>query len=129
MLVSLSSYSQYPTVKTIGKDTVVIMTVKQGEDINKQFTSLNDSLSKSNEEILKLRNTISVIDIRNNQLSSSLAKSQDQVVSINKQLDMYKSSYELCENDLRMFRKEHKNIVTGILIIVALWTAATASVF
>lgn len=105
------------------------MTVKQGEDINKQFTSLNDSLSKSNEEILKLRNTISLIDIRNNQLSSSLAKSQDQVVSINKQLDMYKSSYEFCENDLRMFKKEHKNIVTGLLIIVALWTAATASVF
>ena len=37
MLVSLSSYSQYPTVKTIGKDTVVIMTVKQGEDINQRF--------------------------------------------------------------------------------------------
>lgn len=105
------------------------MTVKQGEDINKQFTSLNDSLSKSNEEILKLRNTISVIDIRNTQLSSSLAKSQDQVVSINKQLDMYKSSYELCERDLRLFKKEHKNIVTGILIIVALWTAATVSAF
>lgn len=48
MLVSLSSYSQYPTVKTIGKDTVVIMTVKQGEDINRRFVLLNDSIKKVN---------------------------------------------------------------------------------
>ena len=129
MLGSLSSYCQHPTVKTIGKDTVVIMTVKQGEDINKQFTSLNDSLSKSNEEILKLRNTISVIDIRNNQLSSSLAKSQDQMVSINKQLEMYKSNYEFCERDLRLFKKDHKNIVVGLLILLGAWTAYGIAVF
>jgi len=48
MLVSLLSYSQYPTVKTIGKDTVVIMTIKQGEDINKTFSVLNDSIKKIN---------------------------------------------------------------------------------
>lgn len=48
MLGSLLSYSQYPTVKTIGKDTVVIMTLKQGEDINKRFTSLEDSIQKVN---------------------------------------------------------------------------------
>lgn len=122
MLVSLLSYSQYPVVKTIGNEKVVIMTVKQGEDINKQFSILKDSLSTTNEEILRLRSMISIKD-------ASLAKSQDQMVIINKQLDTYKSSYELCENDLRMFRKEHKNIVTGILIIVALWTAATVSAF
>ena len=46
MLVSLSSYCQYPTVKTIGKDTVVIMTVKQGQDINQKFLELNDTISK-----------------------------------------------------------------------------------
>lgn len=48
MLGSLLSYSQYPTVKTIGKDSVVIMTLKQGEDINKRFTILNDSIKKIN---------------------------------------------------------------------------------
>jgi len=98
------------------------MTVKQGEDINKQFSILKDSLSITNEEILRLRSMISIKD-------ANLVKSQDQMVIINKQLDMYKSSYEFCENDLRMFRKEHKNIVTGILVIVALWTVATVSVF
>lgn len=44
MLVSLSSFCQYPTVKTIGKDTIVLMTLKQGNDINKKFSELNDSI-------------------------------------------------------------------------------------
>lgn len=116
-------------VKTIGNDRVVIMTIKQGEDINKQFSTLKDSLSASNEEILKLRTMMSVMDIRNTQLSSSLAKSQDQMISINKQLDMYKSNYEFCERDLRLFKKDHKNIVVGLLILLGAWTAYGIAVF
>lgn len=54
MLASLSSYCQYPLVKTIGKDTVVIMTVKQGEDINKQFNALGDSISVSKAQNIAL---------------------------------------------------------------------------
>lgn len=49
MLVSLLSYSQYPTVKKINNDSVVIMTLKQGEDINKRFLFLNDSIKKLND--------------------------------------------------------------------------------
>ncbi len=122
MLVSLLSYSQYPVVKTIGNEKVVIMTVKQGEDINKQFSILKDSLSTTNEEILRLRSMISIKD-------ASLAKSQDQMVSINKQLDMYKSNYEFCERDLRLFKKDHKNIVVGLLILLGAWTAYGIAVF
>ncbi len=48
MLVSLLSYSQYPTTKIINGDTVVMMTLKQGEDINKRFVFLNDSIKKVN---------------------------------------------------------------------------------
>lgn len=129
MLVSLLSYSQYPVVKTIGNEKVVIMTVKQGEDINKQFSILKDSLTQSNEELLKLRNMMSVMDIRNSQLSTNLAKSQDQIISINKQLDVYKSNYEFCERDLRLFKKDHKNIVTGLLILLGVWTAYGIAVF
>lgn len=51
MLASLSSFCQYPTVKTLGKDTVVIMTLKQGEEINKKFSTLNDSILLLNKQI------------------------------------------------------------------------------
>ena len=45
MLVSLTSYSQsYPIAKTIGKDSVVIITTKQAEEINVSHIKLSDSL-------------------------------------------------------------------------------------
>ena len=127
MLASLSSYCQsYPTVKTIGKDTVVIMTVKQGEDINKQFTSLNDSLSALNKDLLELRVAVGRMNVRNTQLSRNLAKSNDEVITVNKELDVYKASYKNAENDLRVLRRDHKNIVTGLLILLGVWTTYTS---
>lgn len=38
-------YSQYPIAKKIGEDSVVIMTLKQGNDINNTFTKLKDSIN------------------------------------------------------------------------------------
>ena len=80
MLVSLSSYCQYPTVKTIGKDTVVIMTVKQGQDINQKFMDLTaeieflkDSVAKKTIEIKTLYTEKKNL---NNSLSSITIKSQ-----------------------------------------------------
>lgn len=126
MLVSLSSYCQYPTVKTIGKDTVVIMTVKQGENINKQFTSLNDSLSALNKDLLELRVAVGRMNVTNTQLSKNLAKSNDEVITVNKELDLYKTSYKNTEHDLRILKRNHKNIVTGLLIILGVWTTYTS---
>ncbi len=34
ILVSVSSYSQYPIIKKIKEDSVVIMTIEQGKEIN-----------------------------------------------------------------------------------------------
>ena len=45
MLVSLISYSQsYPITKIIGRDSVVIISIKQAEQINTSYTKLNDSI-------------------------------------------------------------------------------------
>jgi len=72
MLVSLLSYSQYPTVKTIGKDTVVIMTVKQGEDINKTFSVLKDSINKLNTNFVKTNNELLLVKDNSLKLDSTL---------------------------------------------------------
>ena len=122
MLVSLSSYCQYPVVKTIGKDTVVIMTVKQGEDINKQFTLLKDSLSSVNEEILRLRSMVNKLSVEIDLTGNSLVKST-------KELELYKSSYKHAEADILMLKKENRRVVTGLLILLAVWTGYTASLF
>jgi len=45
MLVSLISYSQsYPITKIIGRDSVVIISIKQAEQINTSHTKLIDSI-------------------------------------------------------------------------------------
>lgn len=51
MLISNLSYSQYPQVKKIGNDSIVLITLKQGNDINKQFTVLNDSIKGLNKQL------------------------------------------------------------------------------
>jgi len=45
LVTSSSLYAQYPVVKKIGKDTVVVMTLKQGNEVNKKFEILQDSIS------------------------------------------------------------------------------------
>jgi hypothetical protein len=126
MLVSLSSYSQYPTVKTIGKDTVVIMTLKQGEDINNQFTLLKDSLSTLNELTLTLRKQMASMGARNIQLSKNLSKSMDEVGVVTKQVDLYKGKYEEAENTIRFLKRDNKNVVVGVLSLLAAWTVYTS---
>ena len=126
MLVSLSSYSQYPTVKTIGKDTVVIMTLKQGEDINNQFTLLKDSLSTVNELTLTLRKQMASMGARNIQLSTNLNKSINEVGVVSKQVDIYKGKYEEAENTIRFLKRDHKNVVVGVLSLLAAWTVYTS---
>ena len=97
MTVSLSSYCQYPAVKVINKDTVVVMTIKQGQDINQKFMdltseiqTLKDSISKKNTEVISLKsdktnlntslNTISVkskeLEVDNNNLRLLLEKNE-----------------------------------------------------
>ena len=61
-------YCQYPITKKIGEDTVVIMTLKQGEQINKTFNKFGqdlnltkDSLKIKRAQYDSLFNTISLV--------------------------------------------------------------------
>lgn len=45
LLISNSTYSQYPQVKKIGSDSIVLITLKQGNEINKQFGLLKDTIN------------------------------------------------------------------------------------
>jgi len=56
MLAPLSGWSQsYPTQRVIGKDTVVTMTKKQAEDLNKVFRQNNLQITKLKNEIDSLK--------------------------------------------------------------------------
>ena len=72
MLVSLFSYSQYPTVKTICNDSVVIMTLKQGQEINKKFSYLSDSIKNLNNSFQNTKLELNKIHIEKLKSDSNL---------------------------------------------------------
>jgi hypothetical protein len=98
------------------------MTIRQGEDINKQFTLLKDSLSSVNEESVRLRSMVNALSLEVDKTSINLFKS-------NKELELYKASYMHAEKDIVILRKENKRVVIGLLIVIAVWTGYTASMF
>lgn len=128
MLVSLSSYSQYPTVKTIGKDTVVIMTIKQGEDINNRFTFLNDSIKRVNTNFekymlesgqrLQKMYTNYHTELNNHKLTKQEADSIKALYLANKKI------YEHRENE---FRKERisQQVFTFIVLLITVIIAGS----
>lgn len=81
ILASLSSFCQYPTVKTIGKDTVVIMTLKQGNEINNKFSTMNDSLNLLNKKLDFTKETITGFQLQNKELNENLFVSNKNLVN------------------------------------------------
>jgi hypothetical protein len=94
MLVSLFSYSQYPTVKTIGNEQVVIMTLKQGEEINKKFSSLSDSIKILNESISEKIYKLNISDIQKARLDSLLSEKNKTIVMTEEELKRLKKILE-----------------------------------
>lgn len=87
MLVSLSSYCQYPVVKTIGKDTVVIMTVKQADEINKKFLDLRDSISALDKTVNVNKVEIDSLKVEKQKLDSNFVYASEKLVVSDKKIE------------------------------------------
>ena len=53
ILLSVSSYSQYPVIKKIKEDSVIIMTLKQGNEINALYSRYNQTIDSLKNKITK----------------------------------------------------------------------------
>ena len=53
ILVSVSSYSQYPLIKKIKEDSVVIMTIDQGKEINALYIGYNKTIDSLKDKTIK----------------------------------------------------------------------------
>jgi spore coat polysaccharide biosynthesis predicted glycosyltransferase SpsG len=89
LLFSQSAIAQYPTKKIIGKDTVVIITEKQANDINNIFKNIKGDKIKFD----------------------SLVVSFDKAKKLNKELDAKQANYYslLAESNNRTSVVEEKN--------------------
>ena len=66
-LVVVSSYSQYPQIKKIKDDSVVIMTIKQGKEINALYVGYNKTIDSLKNKSIK---DDSLLNVYTNKVSS-----------------------------------------------------------
>ena len=65
--VSVLSYSQYPQIKKIKDDSVVIITIKQGNEINALYLGYNKTIDSLKDKTLK---DDSILNVYINKVSS-----------------------------------------------------------
>jgi septal ring factor EnvC (AmiA/AmiB activator) len=74
-------------VKTIGKDTVVIMTVKQAEEINKKFLDLRDSINALDKTVNISKVEIDSLKTEKQKIDSSLVLTSEKLSTSDKRIE------------------------------------------
>jgi chromosome segregation ATPase len=74
-------------VKTIGKDTVVIMTVKQAEEINKKFLDLRDSINSLGKTIVISKVEIDSLKTEKQKIDSNLVFASEKLLVSDKKVE------------------------------------------
>jgi hypothetical protein len=116
MMVSLIAVCQYPVIKKIGNQEVVIMTTKQAEDINAKFLRMQDSIKLVSKKIITVQtNNIHLIDSIKN-LTVDLKEANNNAKWYQNEVSDYKSSF------IRM-NKEYTTGITSILLAVVTFVA------
>jgi uncharacterized coiled-coil DUF342 family protein len=87
ILLTNLSYSQYPIIKKIGEDSVVLITIKQGEDINKKFIENKKKLDLLKDSVFEEKKKVDSLRYKYDSLNSEL-------IPLIRKHDEYKHRYE-----------------------------------
>jgi uncharacterized coiled-coil DUF342 family protein len=87
ILIANLSYSQYPIIKKIGEDSVVLITIKQGEDINKKFIENKKKLDLLKDSVFEEKKKVDSLRYKYDSLNS-------QLIPLIRKHDEYKHRYE-----------------------------------
>ena len=100
-----SSYSQYPIIKKIGKDSLILMTLKQGDDINKSFTQYQNKLDSLKDSVVAKKFLIDSLNIEFNKLDK---KREEYKLRYEERLNMpmVKYQYQCFILNLRIFQQK-----------------------
>ena len=115
LLIQVASlcYCQYPITKKIGEDTVVIMTLKQGEQINKTFNKFGSDLTLA-------KDSLKANQLKYDSLYNSISLVKDSFYSwkwkYTENKRMYES-YNLNQGKIERVNAATKLILVGIIIL------------
>jgi len=112
ILVVSSSYSQYPIIKKIGNDTLVLMTLKQGDDINKSYIKNQKNVDSLNDLVISKN---ALFDSLKLELSKTDRKKEEYKVRYEERLNMpTKVKYQYHDDGWDF---TEKIILIGIIVI------------
>jgi len=87
ILIQNSSYCQYPIIKKVGEDSVVLITIKQGEEINKKFI-------ENKKRLDLLRDSVTSEKIKVDSLRNKYDSLNSELIPLIRKHDEYKHRYE-----------------------------------
>lgn len=109
-----TSYCQYPIIKKINNDTVVIMTVKQGEEINNLYRSYN-------EKINLLEDSLTIKKKKYDSLNKALHKKSDSLFywegKYQASRELYRAPKSRDYDKEEAFHTLQKILLMGIIIL------------
>jgi hypothetical protein len=105
-----TSYCQYPIIKKIKDDSIIILTVKQGEHINKLYKSYNDTIAV-------LKRSLDIKNIKYDSLFSSAIIEKDSVYDWKWKYKANREIYIAREKDIQK-DKRYDQYVKYLLVFI-----------
>lgn len=116
IMVSLIAVCQYPIIKKIGDQEVVIMTTKQAEDINNKFLRMQDSIKKVGSKVV-------VIQTDNKYLLDSIKNLRVELKEANNKYRQYQQEVGEYRDSFYQVNREYKKSTVGIFLATTLFLA------
>ena len=121
MVASLTAFAQYPTTKKIKGTQVVIMTVPQAEQIDNQFTLLNDSITELNKKIGWKVHEVKVADNQRQKTFDSLQIFRVNLLTANTTIDSLKNQMRRIEKLEFIEKRTRTRLGVGLVGTVVAW--------
>lgn len=125
MLASLTASAQYPTTKKIKGTQVVIMTVPQAEQIDRQFTFLNDSIYSLNRQIGAKTKEVRVINGQREKVIDSLQVFRFNLLVANRKIDSLNNQMRRIERLEYVDKRTRVRVGMGLAAVVISFVAFT----
>lgn len=116
IMVSLIAVCQYPIIKKVGDQEVVIMTTKQAEDINNKFLRMQDSIKKVGSKVV-------VIQTDNKYLLDSIKNLRVELKEANNKYRQYQQEVGEYRDSFYQVNREYKKSTVGIFLATTLFLA------
>jgi len=121
MIVGLNmSYCQYPIVKKIKDDTVVILTLNQSEQINKLFVKYNDTIGKLKIALNKKTDSLNNKTVKYDSLLFTTLTEKDSLYNWKWKYKANKETYYRRENDYEK-DKRYDQYVKYLLVFIIIF--------